>query len=1404
MKSIRNLLAPLFILGGFVALCSLLHAQQTATPTQSGKVLTTATTDVSALSDLEVEVKAIEMTTPLPASAAPVAGNFYSTQHLPGTANEWPPLPENIKGTPIWPLGGDFYLLDDATVSYNPPATKKLTASGTQMMASLSPDDGGDTNGVVGEALSSYTPLNLAASTNLWLAITNLANGTAYLMLSNTIADVQYEIVAAPTLAGLMQTGWVSLGSVFGSELTNWTPASVVATNQPTLFLRARSDIDSTGSGLPDWWQLKYFGYVGVDPYADPDGDGWNNLQEFEYGMNPKSFDTPPAPQGLAVASYNAGTSTASLNWLASPGPVSSYQIQTPNGTYPVSSGTAYADTASSLGSSYRVRAIYQGGPSAWSASVSVPSGFSIGLITGPQNLAYLVVPSLPAGAGTIRITRNDLNAESLGNYSLDTNFDFPATSITNGFFQIPAACVEGPVNSYGVAYHAWSAQILDTNKYALSQAVDLGIGSKSSGQGEPDWLVQPYFDGRVQLKQNLIFQFRDASRYVPFDIVTYTEDIYGNPSSQTYSFNPEDYVYSSFYDVNNYNGLYGSAGDYAALNAFRPFQDNYLYRNFVYTTTNVDADGFLTTGVQIPSPADDIGTNVALQLPPTYLSLTNASAPVLATNQTRWLGMYPLTLEEADDDNNSSLDYAQYLSQIGITSQDSPVAALSLASNVSNYWGLPFLSAEIYYYNPQGNYQNSVLAAGNSINYYGTGGGGPVYMETAQPKFQTVEYDFWNGSPSPGTTSFSTSQTSDLLVTPVGNPNFQVAGYAKLAVQNGYSGVYGYLGQYFDQAYQITNGVVTTNTTGVLSPYGQFFATQPGPAALVTMPDLDTGARGTATVYCVSLQLDANHDGTMDTSFNGPDATSQASPMEFWANNNHDRWFNSYYGTGFELEQDDLNPAQISTLHWEQQVPDCQYTTNLMPAIPCTRDLEDYFRLWTPGVAALMKVVPSNYTVQLTLTGTGQIRIFQAIESSGGTNYLFDETTASNQVANSTSLYAGLLSSNSPIIFINQTNFNEHFIFCGAQTGSAQIDLQVLDGSLNVVADVPVFLQINDIKNMYERWTVGDDSAVAPLAAPVLAGNDMPAPPQAAFQYALSSDTNTPYILHVHGYNMAVQDKDHFAETEFKRLYWQGYRGRFGEFRWPTTIQGFFNLFSAFNLSESNAWASAKGLTNLLTKLNAEYPGNVYLTAHSHGNIMAGEALKLAGANQMVNTYIAMQSALASHAYDSSTPYEYSLPYPDYYAQYPASGGTNYFNGMKGAGTYVNFFNTNDWALTGPWPLDQAGKPVSGYTYGTVNGITGFYSGSGAPYTLLTVPPDRYTIFSYCDPATCYALGAQSYVGGAFKSGTNYNQVELDVAPYNFGKLHIYHSGEFRSDNAQRWLFWDEVLFQMGLKKSL
>ena len=74
-------------------------------------------------------------------------------------------------------------------------------------------------------------------------------------------------------------------------------PATFVQSGQQTLTLASRDRgriervdlrVSIGGSGpLPENWQLQYFGRTGVDPAADPDGDGLNNLGEYRAGTNP-------------------------------------------------------------------------------------------------------------------------------------------------------------------------------------------------------------------------------------------------------------------------------------------------------------------------------------------------------------------------------------------------------------------------------------------------------------------------------------------------------------------------------------------------------------------------------------------------------------------------------------------------------------------------------------------------------------------------------------------------------------------------------------------------------------------------------------------------------------------------------------------------------------------------------------------------------------------------------------------------------------------------------------------------------------------------------------------------------------------------------------------------------------
>lgn len=1415
-KKIGSILAGIFM-------ATFLHAQET---------VMMAGTNWDSVSDLDVMLQAIQALPTVPADSVAGSGNFYSLQHAPGTRNAWPPLPCNARNAPLWDLGNSMYLMDDLGIDYSAPLYKasisKTSANNSTLQANDLPFPSGGGGGGDGSGDEPNFPTLPDYGTNLWLAITNLDQTTAYLKLSNTVADIQYEIQYKTDLVA--QTDWQSANwFAFGSELTNWTPYNAVGVGPTNLFFRVRSWQDD-GSGLPLWWQLEYFGTNGVDPYGDPAGDGWNNLQKFQNGMNPNVSYTPPAPQGVTV-NYNSANNTAAISWRGSSGSVSGYTVTRNNNgtitTFNFSSGTTgFTDSTipsetpdlSSEDASpvlpnptYTIQAHYSGGDSQSSISINLlnkQNTTGAAIVANGQG-ATLVVSSLPPQATGLRLMRLgpwNLEHNPTGD-TIATNFDIPASSFNSGTYSLSNSQFVPP-NGEG---YSWYVQTL----YGNDQS-DLGSLSSIASTNAP-----PFYDGRRQLKDDLIFLLRepDGQNYFiayPFQAIL----LDSNGVATNVVTTPGNYAYSSYYGAGF--GDFSTPAD--ALNVFRPFQDNYFCRNFVFNTDDLDQNGNLTTGVgQYGDYYGYLGLtlqNPAYQFQP---SLGQTNIPSLLSD-----AQYVISFPFLPDDTESDME------NIGITYNwvgDTETMIFYL-TGVTNYWGLPYLSAHYSYYSVDNNQMvNGNVSVGDSFTAqdYDL----PIICPApAMPQFQTVEYDLWNTTgiynnqgyipPSlPGDSNFSPTNQSAIMIVSLGVPT-QIACFAKLAVTNGNPNVYAYLGQYLDAAYiEDTDGNITDNSAGFLTPYGSFFPTSVGRAALVTMPDLDTGERGTNTIYVVALKLDVNHDGQMDMSWTGPDNTSANRPYVFWCNNNFDRWKTTSTLLYSETEQDDVLQYDSDSQNLDPGEPDYDYKDNHGDRIiPDTRDLEDFARLWICGVDSnLLTALPTNSTITLSWNsywdgyqwrndGYPTIDLFQAADADGGIGYLTNEATANAQIDPNQSSYLGRLAPGGSIQ-LNTSQFannwaGNYFVWCGVSNGIGALTLTIQDGNGNFLGQSTAYIQIKDIKDMYERWTVGDDPNQEPLTVATNAYNDLPTG-EMPFQYPTNTDANMPYILFVHGFNMTPYDKDRFAETEFKRLYWQGYQGRFGEFRWPTTVQT-LTYIRAFDDSELNAWKSGAGLLNLLTNLNSKYPGNVYLTAHSHGNVVAGEALRLA-TNQVVNTYIAMQGAVDSHTYDATTPIRLvSFSTPDCYGQYYTDGATNYFAGSAGAGTYVNFFNTNDYALGATvWQRDQNLKPDADYFYN---------SSSNSFYQLLSISPpitqdfyfpqDTYTIFSYCDQAHGYALGAQLNVAGAFLTGTNYNQVELDADPFDWGTTHIYHSAEFRSDYAQRWLFWDEVLVKIKLKPNL
>jgi hypothetical protein len=264
---------------------------------------------------------------------------------------------------------------------------------------------GGDAGGSGSLPTNSFAPFN--PGTNLWLATLGISNNSTSLLLSNTAPDILFELLGCSNLA---TANWFSVGFVDGSELTNFTPASVPVSGQGNMFFRIRSWVDSGDTGIPDWWWLQYFGQVtNVNANAeDPAGDSYDNLEKFELGLNPNLYYNTNPPGGLFGALDFTGTNVF-LEWSPAPGPVSNYLIQRGvlsviSGSYVYSqaglanSNATWFEDAGAINNSnayknvYSLTAVYPGGTCSatdtWSVSSYVVSYVNSGQYHPPYGPA--------------------------------------------------------------------------------------------------------------------------------------------------------------------------------------------------------------------------------------------------------------------------------------------------------------------------------------------------------------------------------------------------------------------------------------------------------------------------------------------------------------------------------------------------------------------------------------------------------------------------------------------------------------------------------------------------------------------------------------------------------------------------------------------------------------------------------------------------------------------------------------------------------------------------------------------------------------------------------------------------------------------------------------------------------
>jgi hypothetical protein len=202
------------------------------------------------------------------------------------------------------------------------------------------------------------------------------------------------------------------------------------------------------------------------------------------------------------------------------------------------------------------------------------------------------------------------------------------------------------------------------------------------------------------------------------------------------------------------------------------------------------------------------------------------------------------------------------------------------------------------------------------------------------------------------------------------------------------------------------------------------------------------------------------------------------------------------------------------------------------------------------------------------------------------------------------------------------------HLIFEGIGAGTGELAVVIQDqNGWEIAEGSGTWIKLIDVRSMYQRARIVNEAEQIPDPW----NNDNPPPQQWVWDpwdwsYSEDPDAENVTAVFVHGWRLTYMEFMGWSDSSYKRLWHQGFKGKFYSFRWATFSPSLFT----YNDSEYRAWLCGPALATFVNQL--PNPGRRSLYAHSMGNVITGCALRH---GMSVQHYGLCNAAMASMAYD-------------------------------------------------------------------------------------------------------------------------------------------------------------------------